>query len=168
MVNDSSSSFMGELKGLALALNNAMSLIQGRPVVLRTDSQSVSKRLTGTSTKPKKRMNKRVSKLLAWLWSNYISSQLSIRFVPGLENGLAVVMSRWGVRHGSRIVKGVNEDDLEVSAVTFATWEKFHEGHVGLSTMLHREKTVQSSFTLKEIESMLGQFKVSQRHAAVR
>lgn len=98
MVCDSSSSFLGELKGLVWALNDSKPLIQGKPVVLWTDSQSVFKRLTRTSTESKNLIDKRVSRLLAWLWINYPSSQMNVRFVLGLENGRADVMSRWGSR----------------------------------------------------------------------
>lgn len=92
--DDVSSSFLGELKGLVWALNDTKGLIQGRSVVIWTDSQSVFKRLTGKLTKPMKMRDKRVCKLLAWLWSNFPSTQLSVCFVPRLENGIVDVMSK--------------------------------------------------------------------------
>lgn len=105
MLSDHSNSFLDELRGLVGALNDAKVMINGRAMLLWIDSQSVFKRLTGNSTKPKRLMGKRVSRLLAWLWSNYLLTQMSMRFVLGLKNGMADVISRWGVKTGTPRVK---------------------------------------------------------------
>lgn len=111
---DVSSSFLGELKGLVWALNNVKGLVQSRLMVLSTNSRSMFKRLTGIHTEPKKMKDKRVSRLLAWLWGTFSSTQLNVRFVPGLENIIADVMSRWGSKSGNP-KEGVTEmgvDDI--------------------------------------------------------
>lgn len=85
---------------------------------------------------------------------------MSVRFVPGLENGIADVMSRWGVKSGSSETIRQEKDVLDVFVVFVMQWSKLHEGHVGLSTMQHREKQLKLGVTAKEMKHMLSQCKV--------
>lgn len=39
----------------------------------------------------------RVSRLLAWIWTNYLEEQLEARYIPGELNKCADMLSRWKV-----------------------------------------------------------------------
>lgn len=86
---------------------------------------------------------------MAWLWTNTPSTQLNVRFVHGIKNGISYVMYRWGVRSG--ILKknelGMGVDDIFTIIVD--KWNKMHKGHAGVSTMVHRERNLQISTTVQ-------------------
>lgn len=44
--------------------------------------------------------------MLAWIWSNFPSSRLSVKFVPGKYNEEADVLSRWRRVEGSAEKEG--------------------------------------------------------------
>lgn len=58
-------------------------LVQGRPIVLWIDAESVYKKLSGMRSEPKKMMDKRVSRVVGWLLENNPSSQLTVRYILG-------------------------------------------------------------------------------------
>lgn len=43
-----------------------------------------------------------------------------MRFVPGLENGVADIMSGWGVKSGAPKIEEGHNDEFDVCAVSLA------------------------------------------------
>lgn len=112
--------------------------------------------------------DKRVNRLLAWLRSNFLSTQLNVGFVFGLENVIADVMLRWWVKSGH-----LKESELEmrvddVSAIIVEKWDKLHEGHASVSTMIHTEKTLTTGTTVQEMRERLKSCQVCQRNSDKR
>lgn len=86
MKEDRSSSLLGELKALCWALKGTKQLIQGNMFFPWTDncSQKITQtqKISGVKEYQKKMEDIRVSRLLAWLWQNFPTNQLIVKFVP--------------------------------------------------------------------------------------
>lgn len=89
------SSYLGELKGICSALDETRTLVQGRKLIILTDSESAYKQIKRRDADPKCMYDVQVARLLSWLWSNFTEEQLELKFIPGEYNGIANLLSRW-------------------------------------------------------------------------
>lgn len=99
--------------------------------------------------------DKWVSKLIAWLWSNFPFTQLNVGFGPGMENGIAEVVSRWAVMGGNSTGSMFEEKMDDVAVITTKKWSRLHEGHTKVSTMIHQEKNLKTEVTMREMKKKL-------------
>lgn len=121
---------MSELRGICLALEYIMRLVQGRKLVIWTDSENAYFRITRNKTDPNKLLNAHISRLLACIWANFSESRLLVQFVPGEDNEGADTLSRWGVRDGCSKVELQTDEDVE-EKLLFAVDDPGELEHVG-------------------------------------
>lgn len=86
--------YLGELKRVCWALKDTKRIVQGQQLILFTDSESVYQRITRKVANPKRMLDVRVSRMLAWVWSNFPAERLIVKFVPGEYNQKADLLLR--------------------------------------------------------------------------
>lgn len=70
--------------------------MQGRKLVLWTDSQSAFKQIERKDVDSKCLYDVQVARLISWLWSNFMEKYLEVKFIPGKYNGIADMLSLGG------------------------------------------------------------------------
>lgn len=63
--DEHASSYLGELRGGCWALEDTKKVVQGQPIILWTDSESVYQRISRKETNSKKLLDVRISRMLA-------------------------------------------------------------------------------------------------------
>lgn len=113
------SSYLGKLRGAWWALKDARKSVQRHPVVLWAYNKNMYQRVTRKESNPTKLLDVSVSQILAWIWSNFPSPKLSVKFVPRQYNEEANVLLKWRgareTRNGEDIKGEGVEDELAVN-----------------------------------------------------
>lgn len=118
-----------------------------------------------------KLLDVRVNNLLTWLWENFPSYQLEVKFVPGDFDVKADILSRWGMTSymavtgesemSSGQVSGTGKGDGESLQANESEifheseegiWKQLHGGHVGLKTMLYHSQVWNMSFPRDKLQ----------------
>lgn len=77
------SSFLGEIKALSWALHDVKRQVVGQNLVVQTDSESISLRVSNCKAMvEKKLLDVRINRLLAWIWTNSLGGQLEVKYIP--------------------------------------------------------------------------------------
>ena len=142
-ISDHPSSMVGELQALIWSLRQCWDIVIGSEVVVQTDSQSAWMRLKKTPSAEALK-DVRILRAFEWLTANW-GSRLTIEFLPGEENVLADLLSRWHEPPSKEMTVFLEDDGpAEVLRLDHLTTqrrtaiEKAHYGHWGVfKTLSH-------------------------------
>lgn len=114
------SSYLGELRGIVWALKQVQSFTAGKPIHLHTDSESAYKKIIH---EVKVVDDVRIARLLAWVWENFpLGSYLIVHFIPGENNQIADMLSRWKKQTDAKKV-------VQVNSIRDEIWKVHYKGH---------------------------------------
>lgn len=147
--------------------------MQGRKLVLWTDSESADKRFKQSEVDSKCLYDVRIARLLSWLWANFTLEQLDVKFILGEFNQMADLLSRWNHKETTDHVGGefcqIKEDVKMVQTIAEdEAWRVLHDGHVEIQTMRYRSQVWGNPVQMSMFKERWLRCGICQRHRDVR
>lgn len=187
------SSLLGELYALVWCLKSTAWITRGsQHIVVHTDSNNIVSKLKDLK-KLVKEPDIRCLRLIGFLLSNYsLGEGLQLKFIATEQNKIADLLSRWVFTEGedeqpwspdllekeekfldARPGEGSCSENCAVEDgsachVSESSWSTLHEGHFGLSTVMHRSKVLGIPITVKEAVDRITKCRICQAFQGLR